>query len=339
MVRASRLAYCQLLIFGACMQSVFESPDVSMVGVSYNTLDLLPRMLESFNLACTRVSAEILFVDNASADGSAGWLREQKTIKKLIINEENVGFGRANNQLLPFVNGRYVLLLNTDAFVAHDALEKTVAWMDANPRCGVLGVRLVGDDRSLQPSCRYFPTPINLFLHRTGFARFFPHIQPVDPLDLDHEEVRECDWVPGCFYLVRKEVVDEVGLFDPRFFMYFEEVDHCRRVKAAGWQVVFYPCTEVVHLGGESAKTSGELTRGKQLSPLQVESEVLYIRKHHGRLGVIGHLFLLMITDLIVLIKSAAKRILTKRHSKEPLRFLHTLRAFTLTKFASRPTR
>ena len=202
------------------------------------------------------------------------------------VNSKNVGFGRANNQLLPQIAAKYVLLLNTDAFVSPDTLTKTVAYLDEHPDCGVLGVRLVGRDGTLQPSCRYFPTPFNLFLTKTGLAQLFPAVGLVDDMAWDHATVRECDWVPGCYYLIRREVIDQVGLFDPRFFLYYEEVDHCRRVKAAGWQVVYFPDTEVVHIGGESAKSAGSLTEsGRQLSALQVESELLYFRKHYGLLG------------------------------------------------------
>ena len=117
----------------------------------------------------------------------------------MIANSVNVGFGRANNQALPHVRGRYVLLLNTDAFVSADTLPKTVSFMDAHPRCGVLGVKLVGEDGSLQPSCRYFPTPWNVFLASTGLQRFFPRTRLVDDMSWDHASVRECDWVPGCY--------------------------------------------------------------------------------------------------------------------------------------------
>ena len=110
---------------------------------------------------------------------------------------------------LPLARGRYVLLLNTDAFVSPDTLSKTVAFMDANPRCGILGVKLVGADGRLQPSCRYFPTPFNLFAASSKLGMwlrrwFFPRTRLVDDLDWDHATVRECDWVPGCYYLIRR---------------------------------------------------------------------------------------------------------------------------------------
>jgi N-acetylglucosaminyl-diphospho-decaprenol L-rhamnosyltransferase len=106
-------------------------------------------------------------------------------------------------------------------------------FMEVNPCCGVLGVKLVGRDGALQPSCRYFPTPWNVFLAKTGLQRLFPGTRLVDDMTWDHASVRECDWVPGCYYLIRREVIERVGLFDPRYFLYYEEVDHCRRVSCA----------------------------------------------------------------------------------------------------------
>ena len=237
-------------------------------------------------------------VDNASRDGSVDILRTRYPNVELIENPTNVGFGRANNQALPRIRGRYVVLLNTDAFVAPDTLQKTVDFMEAHPRCGVLGVKLVGRDGALQPSCRYFPTPWNVFLARTGLKRFFPGTRLVDDMSWDHASVRECDWVPGCYYLVRREVIERVGLFDPRYFLYYEEVDHCRAVRRAGWSVMYYPFTKVVHTGGESAESEGPLTTcGRQIFAQQIESELLYFRKHYGRIGL---LFAFILASLVI---------------------------------------
>jgi GT2 family glycosyltransferase len=198
-------------------------------------------MFAALNAATASLRIEVIVVDNASTDDSLEILRNQYPFVELIENTKNVGFGRANNQAMPKVRGRYVLLLNTDAFVAPDTLVKTVAFMNINASCGVLGVKLVGADGTLQPSCRYFPTPWNVFLQRSGLSRFFPNRRLVDDMAWDHASIRHCDWVPGCYYLVRTEVIRQVGLFDPRFFLYYEEVDHCRAVCAAGWQVIYYP--------------------------------------------------------------------------------------------------
>jgi hypothetical protein len=207
------------------------------------------------------------------------------------------------------VKGAYVLLLNTDAFPAQGCIEETVAYLRKQPHAGVLGVKLIDSDGKLQPSCRYFPTPWRAFLSRTGLRRLSPWTQMIDDLSWDHRGSRECDWVPGCYYLMPKATLDTVGLFDPRFFLYFEEVDHCQRVKAAGWQVVFYGEQTCTHLGGESAGTSGELTAvGRQISALQLEGEWLYYRKHGGLLGVWTHLALNVLGDAILASKALLKR-------------------------------
>jgi GT2 family glycosyltransferase len=317
-----------------------ELVDITAIMVNYNTAHLLDEAIGALRVSAVGRRLQVTIVDNASRDNSLQILRERFSDCDLIENPANVGFGRANNQALKLASGRYVLLLNTDAFVAPDTLSKTLAYMDANPQCGVLGVRLVGRDGSLQPSCRYFPTPWNVFLARTGLARLFPRVRMVDDMGWDHVSVRECDWVPGCYYLVRKAVLDVVGLFDPRYFLYCEEVDHCRAVKAAGWTVVYYPHTTVVHIGGESAQSDSALTTaGRQISALQVESELLYFRKHHGLAG----LCLAMVLEHVAAVVLGLKRLLKYadlRGTWLPFKNVATTwRLLRATAWATRPTR
>jgi N-acetylglucosaminyl-diphospho-decaprenol L-rhamnosyltransferase len=130
----------------------------------------------------------------------------------------------------------------------------------------------------------------------------------VDDMTWAHDKVRTCDWVVGCYYLLRKEVVEDVGLFDHRFFLYFEEVDHCFAAKSKGWDVVFYPHTTVVHWGGESAKSVGTVTKsGQQLERLQIESELLYFRKNLGLVAVLGSVLLSVVADFLNMAKRAVK--------------------------------
>ncbi len=192
--------------------SIVDHAELTVVVVNYNTAHLLYRMFGALEAAKGALTLQVIVVDNASRDGSVEILRAQFPGVELIENSINVGFARANNQTLPLVHGRYLLLLNTDAVVSPATLQKTVEFMDSHPRCGVLGAKVVGPDDSLQPSCRYFPTPWNVFLARTGLNRFFPGTRLVDDMSWDHASVRECDWVPGCYYLVRYEVVARVGL-------------------------------------------------------------------------------------------------------------------------------
>jgi N-acetylglucosaminyl-diphospho-decaprenol L-rhamnosyltransferase len=315
-------------------------PDVTIVVVNYNTAHLLGRMFAALDAGRGDLKLQVIVVDNASQDNSVEMLQRWQADAEVIINTVNIGFARANNQAIPYARARYVLLLNTDAFVSADTLPKTVSFMDAHPRCGVLGVKLIGEDNSLQPSCRYFPTPWNVFLASTGLKRFFPRTRLVDDMNWDHASVRECDWVPGCYYLVRREVIDRVGLFDPRYFLYCEEVDHCRVVQNAGWSVVFYPFTQVVHIGGQSAATTAALNPvSRQISPLQIESELLYFRKHHGILGVLAAVLLTNLGDSM----RAWNGLLRHRNAAQARRALRhsaiTFQRLFATALASRATR
>src|ERR1700692_376549 len=315
--------------------SSHDVPEVSVVVINYNTGYLLDRMFAALEAAKASFRIEFIVVDNASTDNSIEILENRYPSVTLIRNPMNVGFGRANNQAIPHVRGRYILLLNTDAFVASDTLEKTVAFMSDHPLCGVLGVKLVGGDGALQPSCRYFPTPWNVFLERSGLSRLFPNHRLVDDMTWDHGSVRQCDWVPGCYYLARSEVIRQVGLFDPRYFLYYEEVDHCRAVRAAGWQVIYYPFTEVVHIGGESAKTDGAITRvGRQLSVLQIESERLYFRKYFGVSGVLANVAWSMLADVLSIIKRTLKTFRIREASSALKHMSAMLKVLVATRFA-----
>ncbi len=317
-----------------------EPPDVSVVVVNYNTGYLFDRMFAALNAAAASLRIETIVIDNASTDDSIDVLESKYPFVTLIKNHTNVGFGRANNQAIPIVRGRYVLLLNTDAFVAPATLVQTIDFMNTNTACGVLGVKLVGADGTLQPSCRYFPTPWNVFLAKSGLANFFPTTRLVDDMNWDHASIRQCDWVPGCYYLVRTEVIRQVGLFDPRFFLYYEEIDHCRAVRDAGWQVMYYPYTQVTHIGGESAKTEGAITDiGRQISSLQIESELLYFRKYFGLGGVLASIVLSLLADAISITKRTLKTFDIKEATAAFQHISAMLKVLVATGFASRPTR
>jgi N-acetylglucosaminyl-diphospho-decaprenol L-rhamnosyltransferase len=314
--------------------------DISVIFVSYNTIEMTRVALSHLFASSHDHEMEVFVVDNDSKDQTASILRRENPNITIIENKKNVGFGRANNQALPFINSRYVLLLNTDAFVEPDTISKTIHYMDANPHCGILGVKLLGRDGVLQPSCRFFPTPWNIFLNRTGLNRYFKHVQMVDDMSWDHGSVRDCDWVPGCYYLVRKEVLDQVGLFDPRYFLYYEEVDHCFAAKKAGWRVTYFPYSPVVHIGGESAKSEGEITSsGRQIESLQLESELLYFRKNHGLIAVMVDVFLISLADGIQTLKNII-RLKRPNHCCEHLSHLLLLwKLFFKTRLGRQPTR
>ncbi len=286
------------------------------------------------------MKVQTIIIDNASRDNSSAIIRSHFFDCFLIFNETNVGFGRANNQALSVATGRYILLLNTDAFVGKETLIKTINYMDSHAECGILGVKLTGEDGMPQPSARYFPTPWNSFLVRTGMSRIFSRTRLVDSPGEIRNAVQNCDWVPGCYFLVRKAVIDEVGLFDPRYFLYYEEVDHCMAAQKAGWYIRCYYDTTVVHIGGESAKSDSAITqKGRQIAALQIESELLYYRKNFGIGGLWVGIFLNSLADLIIMSKQIVKgngALSLKLHA-EHISLLWTL--FWKTRFGTLPTR
>lgn len=267
------------------------APDVSVVVVSFNTRDLLRECLTTLAREAGGVTYEAIVVDNDSRDGSADMVAAEFPDAVLIRAGGNLGFAAANNRGFAVARGRYVVLLNSDAFLTPGALPLSVRKMDADPRIGIGGARLVGRDGSWQPSARMFPSLLNDFLTLSGLAARKPRSRFFGRFDRTWASAGEpasVDWVPGAFSIVRREVLDRVGFFDEAFFLYYEEVDLCRRTKAAGWTVWYWPDVVVVHLGGESSKTLKRLSMsssGSQLTLWRMRAGLLYYRKHHGLAG------------------------------------------------------
>lgn len=308
--------------------------DLSIVIVNYNTRHLLGRCVEHLRAAAAGLRTQLIIVDNASRDGSAAWIREQLPDAILIDNASNVGFGRANNQALPLASGRCVLLLNADAYLYPDTLRAVLAYLDSHPECGVLGVRSVDESGAELFTGRRFPDPRAEFSLRTGL--FSRYTAPADRAQTDGAV--DCDWVVGCCYAVRQEVLQRIGLFDPRYFLYFEEVDHCQAVWRAGWHVRCLLEARVIHVGGGSAATEGALSQARQISAYQTESALLYFRKQAGRRGLLQWLGLTLAAEAVVALKALLRRrwaVLSGggRYCAELLRLLVATRAGT------RPTR
>lgn len=317
------------------------APLLTTVIVSYNTRHLLDECLAALHAAEGELAggARTVVVDNASRDGSADHLAEHHPDVTLVRLPQNVGFGRANNAALSHVDSPYVLLLNTDAFMSPGSLRAAIGHMAAHPECGVVGAHLLNRDGSSQPSARNFPTPWNVFVLYAGLGRWFPRTPGIDPAHWDADRPAACDWVPGCFFLIRKAVIDQVGLFDPLFFLYAEEVDLCRRVKQAGWEVHYEPGARVVHLGGESAKSDGALGIHSQLDALAIESSLLYFRKHHGRLGLASHVLFEGLTALVNALRALLGRVAPPVPGSRRARARTLLGLLVRTQWGSRPTR
>lgn len=264
------------------------SYDVSVVIVSINTRTVLKECLGSVRREAVSLRAQVIVVDNGSTDGSQEMIEQDYPEVLLIRSQVNLGFAGANNLGFRSAGGRYIVLLNSDAFLSEGSLDRSVRYMDENPKAGLAGGQLVGRDGSWQPSARMFPSLLNDLIVRSGLAARYPRSRFFGRFDrtwASPMEPAEVDWVPGAYSIIRSKALFEVGPFDTRFFLYCEEVDLCKRLKQAGYSIRYWPDIRITHIGGESSRQmrSVEMSNvGAQLILWRMRSTLLYYRKHAG---------------------------------------------------------
>jgi len=206
-------------------------------------------------------------------------VREKFPAVGLIANRDNPGFAVANNQAMRLASGEYVLLLNPDTVVEEDTFDKCIAFMDAHPEAGGLGVKMIdGTGAFLPESKRGFPTPFVAFCKTFGLSRLFPRSRLFNRYHLgylDPEEVHEVEVLAGAFMLLRRSVLDEIGLLDESFFMYGEDIDLSYRIVRAGYKNYYFPETTIIHYKGESTKR-GSLNYVRAF----YQAMIIFARKH-----------------------------------------------------------
>jgi len=311
------------------------SADLSVIIVSWNVRPLLRRCLESLERSeqvefinpepgtPTRPAPSLAYrvavtvVDNASTDGSAEMVRSLFPWARLIALDENLGFTAANNlvmeeQLRSSTPPAYFLLLNPDTEVAPDALYLMLDFISRHPEVGALGPMLLNSDGSVQSSRRRFPTFATGIVESTIIQwrlwKDNPILRRYYVLDRSDYELQEVDWVTGACIMVRREAVEAAGLLDEGFFMYSEELDWCRRIKAHGFKVVYFPPAKVVH---HSAQSSEQV---KTFQHIQFQrSKLRYFRKHHGLVTAWTLRLFLLLNYLALFLEEAIKWIATRR--------------------------
>jgi N-acetylglucosaminyl-diphospho-decaprenol L-rhamnosyltransferase len=247
-----------------------EPPDVSVVVVTYNALPWLERCLDSVR------EHEVVVVDHGSTDGTLELVRDRYPGVR-VVEQENKGMGGGNNAGMRAADGRYFFLLNSDAWVVGNGLERLVEHADAHPEAAVVGPRLRNPDGTLQRSVRGEPTLWRLATEYLFLRKLAPRSRILNPLyagGFDHETETEADWLYGPALLVRRDAADAVGLFDESFFMFSEEVDWMTRFRGAGWTIRFFPGAEVVHVGGAS--------HGGRMYVENLRGHLRFFAKHHG---------------------------------------------------------
>ncbi len=233
---------------------------LSVIIVNYNVIYFLEQCLHSVMKAGQGIDMEVFVVDNNSVDGSVTMVKDKFPEVKLICNTDNKGFSKANNQAIHQSSGEFVLLLNPDTVVEEDTFSKIVAFMEQHPDAGGLGVKMLdGKGRFLPESKRGLPTPRVAFYKIFGFSRLFPKSKTFGKYHLgylDKDKTHQVEILAGAFMLLRKSVLDKIGLLDEAFFMYGEDIDLSYRIIKAGYQNYYFPETRIIHYKGESTKKS-----------------------------------------------------------------------------------
>lgn len=263
---------------------------LSICIVSWNASDLLKKCLSSVYKFPPKCDFEVFVADNNSSDGTPDMVASNFPQVLLIKNKENLGFAKANNQIIEKARGRYLLLLNPDTEVFEGSIDVLMEFLDKNMDAGVVAPKLINSDGTLQRSCMGFPTlgamaMRQLFLE--ALAPFNPYTKKYLMSDFNHDKTSEVDQPMGACLLVRKGIIDKLGAFDPKYYMFFDEVDLCFRIKKAGWKIFFAPASTVMHHGGTAVKKWSPF----KLSKVWTASRNHYFRKHHG-MGALSALYL-----------------------------------------------
>jgi N-acetylglucosaminyl-diphospho-decaprenol L-rhamnosyltransferase len=248
-------------------------PDLAAVVVTYNAMPWVEETLRSLE------GTETVVVDHGSTDGTLELVRKSFPAVR-VVEQENLGLAAGWNRGVRETSAPYVLVLNSDAWLVDGAAERLVAFAEDRPRAGFVAPKLRNPDGTLQRSVRAFPTAWRLATEYFFLRKLAPRSRILNSFyggGFDHDETREVDFAKGAAFLLRREAFDDIGPFDERFFLFSEETDWCYRLHEAGWQVLFYPGAEAVHVGGASwRRESATLFRE------QVKGHLRFLAKHHG---------------------------------------------------------
>lgn len=230
--------------------------DVSIIIVNWNTKQYLVDCVESLKRESSGITMEIIVVDNGSADGSQEALRASHPDVLLIENDANLGFSKANNIGIEVSRGRYVCLVNTDVIALDSCVPRMVRYMDADADVGAVGPRTVNREMELRENCRNFPTLNNACADYLLLHKLFPNSRVFPSRTLKksaYGSTHSAEVLSGCFLMVRREAMEEVGVLDERFFFYGEDTDWCKRFAEAGWKLTFLSAAQAIHFGGASS--------------------------------------------------------------------------------------
>jgi len=288
-----------------------ERIDVSIIILTYNTRTLTLQCLQSLSeTAWGDVTKEIIVVDNASNDATVDSINKLYSDVILVRNSKNLGFAKANNIGIRRAKGRYILLLNSDTEVEKDSIPAMIAFMDSHPKAGVSTPRVLLSDGTLDPAChRGFPNPWAAFTYMSGLERLFPKSRLFSQYHLGYKTMtlaHTIDVPSGAFFLVRRVVIDQVGMLDEDYFMYGEDIDWAYRIKEKGWEIWFNPTASILHRKKQSGRAHGDAIKRMETENYFLTTMKLFYKKHYEQVypRVITCLVYLVL-DLRILILSA----------------------------------
>ncbi len=293
------------------------TPMVSVIIVSWNARKYLEQCLTTLTEEVCRYPMEIIVVDNKSSDGSIECVQQQFPQVRLICNDANVGFAKANNLGIAQSRGKYLCLVNSDVKVLSGCITKLVEYAEARPKVGVVGPYVIGGDGLLQRSCRGFPNLWNMFWRALAFDTLLPKARIFSGYMLWHWpqiEEAEVEVLSGCFWLIKREAYAEVGGLDENFFMYAEDIDWCLRFHRAGWKLMFMPEAKAIHYGGASAANA----------PLRFylemqRADLQYWNKNHSGLAVGCYFLIACLHQIVRVLGFGLFSLITKQRKTECL--------------------
>ena len=271
--------------------------DLSIVIVTWNARDFTLQCLKSLQQQDSALSTETIVVDNASSDATADMIRRDFPYVRLVENDRNLGFPKGNNVGISLAKGKYILLINPDVIVSPTCLGRLVRYMEHDPSIGLLGPRILAPDGAVQRSTMRFPTVWNSFCRALALDSLFRGSRIFGGFlmsDFAHDKTMDVDILNGCFWLVRREVLNQVGLLDEQLFMYGDDLDWCYRFHEAGFRVVFYPQAESVHYGGGTTASAPTF--------FYIEyrrANLQFWKKHHGRLAAFSYLLTVWLHEVV----------------------------------------
>ncbi|MBU0952213.1 MAG: glycosyltransferase family 2 protein [Elusimicrobia bacterium] len=277
-----------------------NADDISINIVNYNNIQFLQNCIKSIYENTKKINFSILIIDNFSSDNSIELIEKTFPTIKIIRNNKNIGFAKAQNTGFDKVDSRYILILNPDTLILDNSIEKMVLFLDRNPEAGIVGPIILNPDKSNQCTGITYPNNVNLLSETLFLDRFFPnnrifgkHKKTFEP----YRDTKQVDYLQGSCLMIRKKVIEEIGIFDEDFFMYFEETDFCYRAKRKGWSITRLGDCSIIHFGG------GETGYYDEFRLLQyTRSLILFYKKHYSITAVLALKVILSLRNITRLI-------------------------------------